>query len=970
MKRFLKEMIGIMGLTILISSQSPAFAAEKIQQNESTSVYSGINIGNETSSDGFVFNAGTGDITITSYTGNAEDVVVPAEINGRKVKAIAQRTFFYNDTMKTLTISEGIEEVSSGFAEKCENLKKIVLPASTKIVGSFYTGNNGFTTECDSVEEIFVSDENPYLVVCDGILYDHQMTNIIEYPAGKKVEYVKIPDGVTTICAHAFQNNSYLKKLELPDSIESIGYWAFYGCTSLEEVNIPKKCQFIGQFAFSYTAVKHIRIPAATEKILVASFEENQFETIEVEEGNPYYYAKDGVLYSGKDCLVSYACGSKNSEFVVPDEVTVIAMGAFTNAKNLKKVTISSTVEIISENAFAGCSQLEEVCINEGNLKEIRQSAFGSCPRLKTIHIPQTVTSIERYAFSECRELPEITLPQGLKEITEYMFIGCSSLEIVEIPASVTKISGNAFFDTSLRNIYYGGNEEQWDTIENENNDFSNCRIFFNGEKCEHVWADTLTVDKQPKCESEGVQSIHCIICGVKEKGTEQIIPANGHEFGEWNTIEESCEAPTREVRYCKNCGFAEEKNIGILGHVLTYYSGIRNGKEIEFWHCSKCSKNFSDEQTTNQIEIADGWIEMSDGMHYVQNGALLVNEWLTVDGHTYYLVNGIPLCDGGMSVWIDGKTLNYFFDQNGYMITEGWFVKENDKAYCGADGVAYVGLHEIDGNQYYFNAFGIACVNGCITVDGITYICASDGKLTQMESDTGWGEIKEEFGNSGWYYVQDGQILKSQWLTVDGYTYYLSDDGRMLENEERLLQDPSGDESHVYRFAPNGAMVTGWYQLENGEWQYRDGNGIVKTGWVYLNNIWYYLNEEGIMATGWKIVNGAWYFFNESGVMQIGWQQLGTIWYYLSESGAMVTGWLNLNGTWYYMTPSGSMAIGWCAVGNNWYYLSESGAMVTGWLNLSGTWYYMNINGAMLTGTHVIDGNNYIFDQNGAWVE
>ena len=106
MKRFLKEMIGIMGLTILISSQSPVPAAEKIQQNESTSVYSGINIGNETSSDGFVFNAGTGDITITSYTGNAEDVVVPAEINGRKVKAIAQRTFFYNDTMKTLTISE------------------------------------------------------------------------------------------------------------------------------------------------------------------------------------------------------------------------------------------------------------------------------------------------------------------------------------------------------------------------------------------------------------------------------------------------------------------------------------------------------------------------------------------------------------------------------------------------------------------------------------------------------------------------------------------------------------------------------------------------------------------------------------------------------------------------------------------------------------------------------------------------
>ena len=148
MKRFLKEMIGIMGLTILISSQSPAFAAEKIQQNESTSVYSGINIGNETSSDGFVFNAGTGDITITSYTGNAEDVVVPAEINGRKVKWIAQDTFLYANTMKTLTFSEGIEGISNLFACNCSNLKKITLPSTATLGtvsnGGFYTGLDGF----------------------------------------------------------------------------------------------------------------------------------------------------------------------------------------------------------------------------------------------------------------------------------------------------------------------------------------------------------------------------------------------------------------------------------------------------------------------------------------------------------------------------------------------------------------------------------------------------------------------------------------------------------------------------------------------------------------------------------------------------------------------------------------------------------------------------------------------------------
>lgn len=716
---------------------------------------------------------------------------------------------------------------------------------------------------------------------------------------------------------------------------------------------------------------------------------------------------------------------------------------------------------------------MEEIYLKEGKLKTIEESAFVNCYKLT-----------------------EIMLPEGIEEISKSLFVGCYQLTTVGISASVKAIKAKAFDWTNLKNIYYAGSEEEWEKIDKGNNDFTDKKIFFNGEICDHIWSDEFTVDKEPRCEDEGQKSIRCTLCGLMKKGTDEVIPAKGHEFDEWFTAIEACEEPAKRIRSCKNCGLQEEEVIGIFGHILTYYSGTADDAEIKFWHCSRCNKNFTDEQGTNQIEIADGWIEMSDGMHYLKNGEFLIDGWLTVDGHTYYLNDGVPLRNTGYTILnIDDSMIKYRFDENGYMLINTWSSEGEDWYYYGSDGKSYSGIHEIDGSKYYFRADNRLYVGDNITIDGIFYACDSNGMLIQITGRTGWVEVKgkiyyvengefvknsvvkidnDYFGfsstglrytnrmfscnenyyrakqdgtlyvnewcesssskyyygeggvaytgvkeiegdtyyfsdwgemqrsieitengvryyfgadgklewkldissdgwkkeNDGWYYVQDGQILKSQWVTVDGYTYYLSDDGKMLADEERLLQDPNGDESHVYRFAPNGAMVTGWYQLENGEWQYRDGNGIVKTGWVYLNNIWYYLNEEGIMATGWKIVNGAWYFFNESGVMQIGWLQLGTTWYYLSESGAMVTGWLNLNGTWYYMIPSGSMAIGWCAVGNNWYYLSESGAMVTGWLNLSGTWYYMNINGAMLTGTHVIDGNSYIFDQNGAWVE
>lgn len=786
----------------------------------------------------FLINGGKGDIIIHSYVGHDENVVVPAEINGRKVKSITQDAFYNNAEMRTLTISEGVEKLNSLMIEQNPNLVKISLPASARLVNTssspFSLGITGLIADCKSLEIIEVPEENPYFTVIDNVLYNKNLTALIAYPAGSKNECVEIPEGITTIKSHAFSGDQYLKKVVFPDSVTVIDYWAFFGCSALEEINIPANCKVIGQYTFDGTAIKHIKIPATVvNAIVVQCFQGTQLEIIEVEEGNPYYHVENGALYAENDLLL-YASGSKESEVVVSEGIEFICSGAFYEALNLKKITIASTVKTIADHCFGECAQLEEVSIKEGKLETIDEAAFLNCYTLRKITIPKTVNVIGKYAFAGCWSLNEVILPEGLQEINEDTFFACQQLTTIGIPASVTVIKTDAFREAGVKNIYYAGSEEEWERIDKGNNDFNDCRIFFNGEICDHIWSDEFTVDKEPTCNETGEKSIHCTVCGLKKAGSEQKIPIQ-HQFKPWITTTGDCETPTRRYRYCRNCGYEEEEVTSKFNHELVYYSGVRADEKIEFWHCSKCNRNFADEQGNNQITVADGWMAMPD--------------------------------------------------------------------------------------------------------------------------------------NNYWYYVEDGQILKSQWLSIGGYTYYLDGDGRMLENEECWLTDPDGKEDRLYRFGVGGAMITGWYQL-NGNWKYLDENGIEKTSWICPNGVWYYLDENGNMVTGWQLVNDTWYFFDESGAMKIGWLSQNGVWYYMTSGGAMATGWLNLNGTWYYMTPSGAMAVGWCLVGNSWYYLSESGAMVTGWLNLNGTWYYMGADGAMLTGTQVIGGITYVFNQDGAWVE
>ena len=74
------------------------------------------------------------------------------------------------------------------------------------------------------------------------------------------------------------------------------------------------------------------------------------------------------------DKIIAYP-GGREGDFVIPDSVEDIGIGAFEGCNKLNSVTISGNVRTISDRAFSGCSSLQEIVIPEG-VTSIGDNAF------------------------------------------------------------------------------------------------------------------------------------------------------------------------------------------------------------------------------------------------------------------------------------------------------------------------------------------------------------------------------------------------------------------------------------------------------------------------------------------------------------------------------------------------------------------------------------------------------------------
>lgn len=165
-------------------------------------------------------------------------------------------------------------------------------------------------------------------------------------------------------------------------------------------------------------------------------------------------------VYENNTAVISEYTGNEK-DIVFPDTVDgypVVGIGKvdFRSRFKSKKITVKtgSNTLFISGSSFNYCYGIKKVVLNEG-LTVIFRSAFGFAESLTEINFPSTLKEIGDSAFYDCKKLKTLDLSKTkLRKISAGCFSECADAEKVMLPETVCRIEKEAFFrDKSLADI-------------------------------------------------------------------------------------------------------------------------------------------------------------------------------------------------------------------------------------------------------------------------------------------------------------------------------------------------------------------------------------------------------------------------------------------------------------------------------------------------------------------------------------
>ncbi len=197
------------------------------------------------------------------------------------------------------------------------------------------------------------------------------------------------------------------------------------------------------------------------------------------------YIIIDGELMSSDQNL--YLMDEATGTITIPENVTKIGEGAFSNVEGLRTIVIPGSCKEIGKNAFANNETLEKVIIQDG-VEIIGENAFGSCYNLQSVEMTDSVQGIGVGAFYYCINLKNINISNNIKVLKRQVFDGCGNLKEITLPKNLERIEHGALAGGGLTylkipktvtyihpNFCLGRNNlNEIDTTENEHYKFEN----------------------------------------------------------------------------------------------------------------------------------------------------------------------------------------------------------------------------------------------------------------------------------------------------------------------------------------------------------------------------------------------------------------------------------------------------------------------------------------------------------------
>ena len=391
--------------------ESAATGLMQVQAAQTTYNYT---VGNST----YTYTILTDDtVKITKYKGTDESIVIPSEIDGKKVTVIGSSAFYGFKSLKNIEIPDGITSIENYAFCQCWSITSLSVPESVTSIG---TGAFRF---CGDLKEIKLPSN--LTVLSDSLFGADANLEYITFGDAEKTDTVIIPETVQKMGNYVFMNCEKIKNIKLPSNLKSIGKTCFQGCISLTGLFIPQSVESIGGGIFGDC---------------------DALQSVEIEDENNNFIFKDGILYDVKNGILVSAVNSLIPEKVIVDECTkTIDYSAFADCNNLYEIEIPQGVVNIGEKAFARLDNLKNIDIPD-SVTNITTLAFYRCNGLVSVQVPGSVTAIKNGTFRECNNLKKVILNEGITGIEQYAFYDCELLEEISIPGTVTTVGNSAFY--------------------------------------------------------------------------------------------------------------------------------------------------------------------------------------------------------------------------------------------------------------------------------------------------------------------------------------------------------------------------------------------------------------------------------------------------------------------------------------------------------------------------------------------
>ncbi len=384
------------------------------------------------------YTTSNGEVTLVKYVGNEKNISIPCYIAGYPVRTI-ESGCFADSEIEYVFINSGIRKIMSGAFP--ETLVRVEFGSDSELEyiaeGAFpkkFIEKNKDLSDKTVISGILLKGPSEGNVVLSGDI------RAIAGGAfrGSNAKTITV-SGNTAIYENAFSGMTNVDWISIGDKVTKIMPGILEGTETTIRCNAGSYAQ---QYAIDngircqvMDAEKFLWEYTVTDKGVII----NKYKGTGIEAAIPATLSGKTVIEIGEKCFE----GSEVRGISIPSGVKRIGAEAFVNTKYLEALTFAdvSKIEYIGPDAFAG-SALPEA-IRDKNGFAIINNILVSYKGDESCVLYNTIKAIAGYSFGS--EVTSVTVNSSCMIINDYAFASASSLKSIFVPDSVTSIGENLF---------------------------------------------------------------------------------------------------------------------------------------------------------------------------------------------------------------------------------------------------------------------------------------------------------------------------------------------------------------------------------------------------------------------------------------------------------------------------------------------------------------------------------------------